>query len=157
LKGEDVRMRHLAEMDAERFLTFLGFTERLGKTIKLYTCTYLTKRRMNMAKQEKAVTKDMLVSMTVVDSDGRSVGTVRDVAFVVGKMGLSLRVENKKGEGRDVSWEEVQAVGDFVVLKPARAQILETQTPKTCPTCGGPLRYIEQYQRWWCDRDRKYV
>jgi ribosomal 30S subunit maturation factor RimM len=29
----------------------------------------------------------MLVGMTVVDSDGRSVGNVKDVAFVVGKMG----------------------------------------------------------------------
>ena len=111
-----------------------------------------------MAKQEKAVTKDMLVGMTVVDSDGRFVGTVKDAAFVVGKMGLSLRVEGKKGEGRDISWEEVQAVGDLIVLKPVRAQVQETQTTApTCPTCGGPLRYVEQYKRWWCDRDKKYV
>lgn len=111
-----------------------------------------------MAKPEKAVTKDMLVGMTVVDSDGRSVGTVKDVAFVVGKMGLSLHVEGKKGEGRNISWEEVQAIGDFIVLKPAQVQVQETQsTAPTCPTCGGPLRYIEQYQRWWCDRDKKYV
>jgi len=111
-----------------------------------------------MAKQEKTVTKDMLIGMTVVDSDGRSVGTVKDAAFAVGKMGLSLRVEGKKGEGRDISWEEVQAVGDFIVLKPERAQVQETQrTAPTCPTCGGPLRYIEQYQRWWCDRDKKYA
>ena len=27
----------------------------------------------------------------------------------------------------------------------------------TCPTCGGPLRYIQQYQRWYCDREGKYV
>ena len=111
-----------------------------------------------MAKQEKAVTKDMLVGMAVVDSNGRSVGTVKDVAFVVGKMGLSVRVEGKKGEGRDISWEEVQAIGDFIVLKPAQAQVQDTQrTAPTCPTCGGPVRYIEQYQRWWCDRDKKYV
>jgi len=111
-----------------------------------------------MAKQGKAVTKDTLVGMAVVDSDGRSVGTVKDVAFVVGKMGLSLRVEGKKNEGRDISWEEVQAVGDFIVLKPAQAKVQDTQrTAATCPICGGPLRYIEQYKRWWCDRDEKYV
>jgi uncharacterized RDD family membrane protein YckC len=28
---------------------------------------------------------------------------------------------------------------------------------QVCPTCGGPLRYIEQYQRWYCDREKKYV
>jgi sporulation protein YlmC with PRC-barrel domain len=111
-----------------------------------------------MAKQEKAVTKDMVVGMTVVDSDGHSVGTVKDVAFVVGKMGLSLYVEGKKGEGRNISWEEVQAIGDFIVLKAAQAQVQEVQsTAQTCPTCGGPLRYIEQYQRYWCDSDKKYV
>jgi len=27
----------------------------------------------------------------------------------------------------------------------------------TCPTCGSPLRYIQQYQRWYCDREQKYV
>jgi sporulation protein YlmC with PRC-barrel domain len=49
-----------------------------------------------MAKQEKAVTKDMLVGMRVVDAEGRAVGTVKDVAFVVGKIGLSLYVAGKK-------------------------------------------------------------
>lgn len=27
----------------------------------------------------------------------------------------------------------------------------------TCPTCGASLRYIQQYQRWYCDREQKYV
>jgi hypothetical protein len=26
-----------------------------------------------------------------------------------------------------------------------------------CPSCGGPLRYIQQYQRWYCDKEKKYV
>jgi hypothetical protein len=26
-----------------------------------------------------------------------------------------------------------------------------------CPTCGGQLRYIQDYQRWYCDRERRYV
>lgn len=92
---------------------------------------------------EKAVTKDMLVELQVVDSDGKTVGNVRDVAFVIGKIGVSLYVEGKKGDGSNVSWDEVQASGDFVVLKPLQAQ--QTQAAaQTCPTCGGPLRYIAQ-------------
>jgi sporulation protein YlmC with PRC-barrel domain len=109
-----------------------------------------------MAKQEKAVTKDIVVGLQVVDSDGKTVGKVKDVAFVIGKMGLSLYVERKKGDGRNVAWDEVQAIGDFVVLKPLQAQQPQAAV-QTCPTCGGPLRYIAQYQRWWCDRDKKYV
>ncbi len=30
-------------------------------------------------------------------------------------------------------------------------------TATTCPTCGGPLRYIQEYQRWYCDKEQKYV
>jgi hypothetical protein len=30
-------------------------------------------------------------------------------------------------------------------------------TGMTCPTCGGPLRYIQQYQRWYCDKEKKYT
>jgi len=27
----------------------------------------------------------------------------------------------------------------------------------TCPTCGGPLTYVEQYQRWYCYKCKKYA
>ena len=27
----------------------------------------------------------------------------------------------------------------------------------TCPTCGGALVYVPQYQRWYCPVDQKYV
>jgi hypothetical protein len=30
-------------------------------------------------------------------------------------------------------------------------------TPPTCPQCAGPLTYIQQYQRWYCYKDQKYV
>jgi hypothetical protein len=30
-------------------------------------------------------------------------------------------------------------------------------TTSVCPTCGAPLRYIPQYQRWYCDKEKKYV
>jgi len=27
----------------------------------------------------------------------------------------------------------------------------------TCPTCGQPLTYVQQYQRWYCQNEKKYV
>lgn len=27
----------------------------------------------------------------------------------------------------------------------------------TCPICGRPMRFIEQYNRWYCDYDKKYA
>jgi|SRR5208337_5175915 len=119
-------------------------------------------------KEKKAMTKDRLIGMQVIDSEGNDAGTVQDIAFTVGKAGMTLIVESKKGETKEIPWEEIQAAGDFVVLKsqtaqaqsfggqPMSQQPQQSQTP-TCPTCGGPLTYIQQYQRWYCYKDKKYV
>lgn len=126
--------------------------------------------QMSKEKDKKALTKDRLIGMQVIDSDGNDAGTVQDIAFTVGKMGMTLIVESKKGETREVPWEEIQAAGDYVILKPRTSQpqvvqpqafgsqptTQQAQTP-SCPTCGGPLTYIAQYQRWYCYKDKKYV
>ncbi|MCW4028243.1 MAG: zinc-ribbon domain-containing protein [Candidatus Bathyarchaeota archaeon] len=31
-----------------------------------------------------------------------------------------------------------------------------TQTP-LCPNCRSPIRYIQQYQRWYCDNEQRYI
>jgi sporulation protein YlmC with PRC-barrel domain len=129
-----------------------------------------------MVKVEKTVTKDALIGMQVIDAEGHAVGNVKDVAFTIGKAGISLNVENKKGDIRNVAWEEIQASGDYVILKPVLlaeetapampAQTASTTeaaakpgstTPPICPTCKNPLTYIPQYQRWYCYKDQKYV
>jgi sporulation protein YlmC with PRC-barrel domain len=119
-------------------------------------------------KDKKAITKDRLTGMHVIDSEGNEAGTVQDLAFTVGKAGMTLIVETKKGETREIPWEDIQAAGDYVILRqsasqtpsygtqPTIQQSQQTQTP-TCPTCGGPLTYIQQYQRWYCYKDKKYV
>jgi len=117
-----------------------------------------------MAKQpkEKSITKDKLIGMKVVDSKGYVAGTVTDIGFTVGKAGTSLIIEDKNGETREVSWEtEVQGAGDFVLLKP-QAETPSLATPQqqaapVCPTCKGPLNYVQQYQRWYCYKCQKYV
>jgi sporulation protein YlmC with PRC-barrel domain len=110
---------------------------------------------LSKPQKEKSVTKDRLVGMKVIDADGNVVGTVKDVGFTVGKAGISLSVEDKDGEIRDIAWENIQGAGDFVLLKPA-AQAAQPAQP-TCPTCKGPLSYIQQYQRWYCYNCKKYV
>ena len=122
-----------------------------------------------MSKQDKkAMTKDRLIGMQVYDSEGNAAGTVQDIAFTVGKMGMTLIVETKKGETKEIPWEQIQAAGDYVILKPATAQPAggheqsTTQHPQqaqqpTCPTCRGPLSYIQQYQRWYCYKCQKYA
>ena len=138
-----------------------------------------------MAKTDKPLTKDALVSMQVIDSKGRLVGKVKDVAFIVGQVGISLSVENENGETQNVPWQDIQAAADFILLKPQPQSINQVQSAKKedweetpqedrtkqtqqmppkkqaskplCPTCNQPLTWIPQYSRWYCYNDKKYV
>ena len=123
-----------------------------------------------MEKKQKNLNRDTLVSMQVIDAEGSLVGKVKDVAFAVGKMGISISVVNDEGETRNIEWEEVQAASDFIILKPsvhsevqaqqptqAAQQQPQQQTQPLCPTCNRPLTYIQQYQRWYCYNEKKYV
>jgi len=112
--------------------------------------------------KDKGITKDRLVGMKVVDSKGYLLGTVKDIGFTVGKTGISLSMEDQEGEVKEVAWEEVQAAGDFILLKPAAeaaAPAVSSQqaTTPVCPTCKGPLSYVQQYQRWYCYKCQKYA
>ncbi len=115
--------------------------------------------------------------MQVIDAKGRLVGKVKDVAFAVGKMGISLTVEQEDGEIQSISWEDIQAASDFIILKPVAENTYQPsayqtqqqpaqaaqpvqpqqQSPPLCPTCGKPLTWIPQYQRWYCYNDKKYA
>jgi sporulation protein YlmC with PRC-barrel domain len=127
-----------------------------------------------LEKPQKALTREALTSMQVIDAEGRLIGKVKDVAFAVGKMGISLSIVNEDGESRNISWEDVQAASDFIILKPVTqsvqvqpsAQTVEQQPQQQqqaqqsqplCPTCNRPLTYIQQYQRWYCYNEKKYV
>ncbi len=122
-----------------------------------------------MEKTDKPLTRDALVAMQVIDAKGRLIGKVKDVAFAVGKMGIALTIENDDGETQNVAWEDVQAASDFILLKPQAihqtayqpaqtiAQPVQQSTQPLCPTCGKPLTWIPQYQRWYCYNDKKYV
>jgi len=129
-----------------------------------------------MEKNDKPLTRDALVSMQVIDAKGQLVGKVKDIAFAVGKTGISLSVETEGGETKHVPWEDVQAASDFILLKPvpqstssvsegfganqqqpAQAEVQKQSTQPLCPTCGKPLTWIPQYKRWYCYNDKKYV
>jgi len=56
---------------------------------------------------------------------------------------------------------ETRAIAMPGILKlefaPAAPPIPPPPGAQTCPTCGGSLTYIQQYQRWYCQKCRKYV
>ena len=132
-----------------------------------------------MEKTDKPLTRDALVSMQVIDAKGQLVGKVKDLVFAVGKSGIALSVENENGNIQTVAWDEVQAASDFIILKPVTQTAYQPQqqqsvyqpqptqtvtqpaqqesTQPLCQTCGKPLTWIPQYQRWYCYNDKKYV
>jgi len=116
-----------------------------------------------MEKNDKPLTRDALISMQVIDANGHLVGKVKDVAFAVGRMGISLTVENEASETKNIAWDDVQAASDFIILKQQQSVQITSQptqhqsTQPLCPTCGKPLTWIPQYQRWYCYNDKKYV
>jgi sporulation protein YlmC with PRC-barrel domain len=134
-----------------------------------------------MEKTDKPLTRETLVDMQVIDAKARLVGKVKDIALSVGKTGISLAVENEAGERKNISWDDVQAASDFVLLKPVpdlvvpkveekvaetteqpqqkpvQAVVQKQSTQPLCPTCGRPLKWIPKYKRWYCYNDKKYV
>jgi sporulation protein YlmC with PRC-barrel domain len=122
----------------------------------------------NQNQEKKTLTKDRLIGMQVIDSQGNSAGTVQDIAFTIGKVGQTLIVHTKNDEVKEFDWEDIQAAGEVVLLKPPKVQttphiaqpVTQQSQPSSapiCPTCGQPLTYISQYQRWYCYKDQKYV
>ena len=62
------------------------------------------------------VPRDKLVGMQVVDTAGSVVGSVKDLAATVGEGKISLIVATSGGSETEVSWKDVQAVKDVVLL-----------------------------------------
>jgi sporulation protein YlmC with PRC-barrel domain len=125
-----------------------------------------------MLQTGKSLTKDKLVGMKVIDSEGTLLGNVKDVGFTIGKSGISLNVEDKNGQMTEIAWDAIQGAADFIVLKPAahqQAQPVQAQPAQAqpvaatvnqtaaCRSCGGTLTYIPQYQRWYCYKCQKYA
>ncbi|MCW4029744.1 MAG: PRC-barrel domain-containing protein [Candidatus Bathyarchaeota archaeon] len=124
-----------------------------------------------MEKSDKPLTRDALLSMQVIDAQGHLLGTIQDVIFKIGSMGVSLKVVKATGETLIIDWEDVQGAADFVVVKPQAvkqqfvqpqataqpAQPAQSASAQACPTCGKPLTWIAQYNRWYCYNEQKYV
>jgi sporulation protein YlmC with PRC-barrel domain len=133
---------------------------------------------MYSSSREESFSKEKLIGMQVIDGRGYLLGTVKDIGFTIGKMDISLIIQDKMGETKEMPWNTIQAVGDFVLVKsqpeartaevaPTQAVPQQTVQPQTmqqqqtpehvCQTCYGPLTYIPQYQRWYCYKCKKYA
>ncbi len=51
--------------------------------------------------------------------------------------------------------EEMRKTMPVATAPPAVTQAIAAPTP-TCPKCGNPLTYVQQYQRWYCPTCKEY-
>jgi hypothetical protein len=66
------------------------------------------------------------------------------------------RLQNLYGFNTQTETQPNQATNQVVMPTPqaqAPSPVLPTHF---CPNCGAPVRWIEQYQRWYCDKEQKY-
>jgi hypothetical protein len=63
----------------------------------------------------------------------------------------------QKREAAEVIAEGVRR-GTATPLSPYPPPPLPPPPPEAvCPTCGGPMAYIEKHQRWYCYKCKKYA
>ncbi len=95
-----------------------------------------------MAQIKRALTREMILGMQVINSEGNIIGKVKELSLVVGDSDQALIIEGNGGEETIIRWSEVSAVGDVVLVRPESFNI-ETEkssTPASCRSCGSPLK-----------------
>ena len=92
-----------------------------------------------------------IMGMQVIDSQGSSVGSVKDIAINVPEKKINLIVTTRSRTDMDVPWEEITSIVDVVLLRkqielpktPELAQIPVPPPPppavNNCPNCGASV------------------
>lgn len=61
---------------------------------------------------------------------------------------------------RTISREFKDSINRALISQPTSSAPMPSPLPpppvRTCPTCGSPLSYIQQYNRWYCYKEQKY-
>ena len=94
------------------------------------------------------IPREKLIGMQVVDTAGSIVGSVKDLAVTLGEGKISLIVTTSAGSETEISWKDVQAVKDIVLLSksieapPITVSVLQQPSQLTevsCSRCGAKL------------------
>jgi hypothetical protein len=98
----------------------------------------------------------ILVGAVMINSNPRSVHTWGIVILLLGifsLVGITTTfggILAIVGGALALSWKPTREPGPLIPPAPSVATSF-------CPACGGPLRYIQEYQRWYCYREQRYV
>jgi hypothetical protein len=99
----------------------------------------------------------LFVFITLAAISGRTAGTV----MTVWSLSLVFGIIFYPTGGYISGMLESKAIPMPAILKFERVFAPAPPPPppgaEVCPTCGGPLTYIPQYQRWYCYKCKKYA
>jgi sporulation protein YlmC with PRC-barrel domain len=68
-------------------------------------------------KQKRVLTRDNLIGMQVINSEGYILGNVKDVALVLGEPDQAITIEDSQGRLNNIRWSDVAVAGDVILLK----------------------------------------
>ena len=92
-----------------------------------------------------------IAGMQVIDSQGSSIGSVKDIAINVPEKKINLIVSTKSRTDMDVPWEEITSIVDVVLLRkqidlPKTPEVTQIPVPppppaamNSCPNCGASV------------------
>ncbi len=86
-----------------------------------------------------SIAQSQLVGKKVYNPDGELVGEVYDVSLSIGESKISLLVRSKYGGELSVSWDDVAAAKDVVILK----ECVEIPEPATPQIPSEPVSEVE--------------
>lgn len=94
-------------------------------------------------KQKRILTKDKLIGMQVINSDGYVLGKVKELSLVVGESDQALIIEDDQSKEDIIRWSDVSAAGDVILLKPqgnaGSGSPAGVASPGSCAQCGAEL------------------
>lgn len=68
-------------------------------------------------KQKRVLTRDNLIGMQIINSEGYILGNVKEVALVLGEPDQAITIEDSQGKLNCIRWSDVAVAGDVILLK----------------------------------------
>jgi|WetSurMetagenome_2_1015567.scaffolds.fasta_scaffold357526_1 sporulation protein YlmC with PRC-barrel domain len=84
----------------------------------------------------RALTRDRIIGMQAISSDGYILGKVKELSLIIGEPDQALVIEDDQGKETTALWSEVSAAGDVILLKPKEEAKKYDSSPANCPSCG---------------------
>lgn len=90
-------------------------------------------------KGKRTLTKEKIIGMQVINTEGNILGKVKELSLVVGEPDQALIIVDEGGNETEARWSEVAAAGDVILLKSKEEIESGGEGMMHCPSCGAEL------------------